>query len=331
MKKVFITGAAGFIGFHLAKKLLEQSVQVVGIDNFNNYYSPKLKKDRARVLEELGCTVKNVDLTDFELLKKTFDDFEPTHVVHLAAQAGVRYSLQNPNAYVQSNLVGFTHLLEILKERPEILTLYASSSSVYGDNQKVPYSESDITDQPKNLYGATKKANELMAYSYHSLYGLRLLGMRFFTVYGPWGRPDMAYYLFSKAILEKRPIEVFEGKSIQRDFTYIDDIISGILAALDSDFAYEVFNFGNNKPVLLNDFISTLEQALGSTAIKDYKPQAKGDMCITYADIDKSQKLLGYNPVVNLKDGLTEFARWFVPRHQELLHQEKKLRLPTSK
>ena len=330
MKKVFITGAAGFIGFHLAKKLLEQGVQVVGIDNFNSYYSPELKKDRAGILKELGCTVKNVDLTDFELLKKTFDDFDPTHVVHLAAQAGVRYSLQNPNAYVQSNLVGFTHLLEILKERPEILTLYASSSSVYGDNQKVPYSESDITDQPKNLYGATKKANELMAYSYHSLYGLRILGMRFFTVYGPWGRPDMAYYLFSKAILEKKPIQVFEGKSIQRDFTYIDDTISGILAALDSDFSYEVFNFGNNKPVLLNDFISTLEQALGSQAIKDYKPQAKGDMRVTYADIDKSQKLLGYNPVVNLKDGLTEFARWFVPRHQKL-DQEKKQKLPTSK
>ncbi len=269
MKKIFITGAAGFIGFHLAKKLLELGHQVAGIDNFNDYYSPELKKDRALILKNLGCIVKKVDLIDYQLLKQTFDDFKPTHVVHLAAQAGVRYSLQNPNAYVQSNLVGFTHLLEILKEHPDILTLYASSSSVYGNNSKVPYSENDTTDQPKNLYGATKKANELMAYSYHSLYKLRLLGMRFFTVYGPWGRPDMAYYLFSKAILEKKPIQVFKGKLIQRDFTYIDDIINGILAALDSTFSYEVFNFGNNKPILLNDFISTLEQALGTTAIKD--------------------------------------------------------------
>ncbi len=325
MKKVFVTGAAGFIGFHVSQTLIARGHQVFGIDNFNDYYSVALKRNRAQILKEMGCTVENVDLADFNQLKKSFEDFEPTHVVHLAAQAGVRYSLKNPNAYVQSNLVGFTYLLEILKDYPQILTLFASSSSVYGDNQKVPFSESDLTDQPTNLYGATKKANELMAYSYHSLYNLRLLGMRFFTVYGPWGRPDMAYYLFSKAILEKRPIDVFEGEGIKRDFTYIDDIVSGILSALDSSYNFEVFNFGNNKPVFLNDFISTLEEVLGQKAIKNYLPQAKGDMLVTYADITKSENLLGYKPSTDLKEGLLNFIQWFAPRCQG-----KKLKLQAS-
>lgn len=311
-KKVLITGAAGFIGFHLAKKLISLGYQVLGIDNFNDYYTPQLKFDRRDLLKSLGCELHTVDIAHLEAFKKVVHQFQPDCIVHLAAQAGVRYSLVNPDAYIQSNIVGFTNLLEILKEIPHIKTAYASSSSVYGDNTKVPFHESDVTDSPKNLYGATKKANELMAYAYHSLYKMPLIGLRFFTVYGPWGRPDMAYYLFSKAILNNQPIEVFEGASIARDFTYIDDIIDGILRVLNTPLSYDVFNLGNNTPVLLNDFITTLEEALGKKAIRKMMPQAKGDMPITYADISKSQQLLGYTPKTSLKEGLHQFANWFV-------------------
>lgn len=317
MKRVLVTGAAGFIVYHLCNALIDQGVIVSGIDNFNHYYSIQLKQDRTKQLKEKNVDVLNVDLTDLVSLRKVIEDFRPTHVVNLAAQAGVRYSIQNPHTYIQNNIVGFTNLLEILKEYPQIKTLYASSSSVYGDNQKIPFSESDLTDHPKNLYGATKKANELIAYAYHSLYNMQLVGMRFFTVYGPWGRPDMAYYLFSQAILDGHPIDVFEGDNIQRDFTYIDDITKGIIAALDYSLGYQIFNFGNNNPILLNDFISTLEQVLGKKAIKRFLPQAQGDMTITYADLTQSQQLLGYSPKTDLKEGLTNFAQWFVPYHRE--------------
>lgn len=321
MKKVLITGCAGFIGFHLAKALLTKNVDILGIDNFNDYYSPLLKKERAKILEENKTSVLNIDLCDLEALKKVVFDYNPTHVVHLAAQAGVRYSLKNPLAYVQSNLVGFTHLLEVLKEKPEIKTVFASSSSVYGDNQKVPFSESDVVDCPKNFYGSTKKANEVMAYAYHSLYNLSLIGMRFFTVYGPWGRPDMAYYLFSEKILKGEPIDVYEGASIKRDFTYIDDIVEGLIASLDFKAGYEIFNLGNNTPVLLNEFIHLLEKALGKKAIKNYLPQAKGDMEVTFADISKAKKHLHFQPKTDLETGLKHFANWFLKFQEQNLTQ----------
>lgn len=324
MKRVLVTGAAGFIGYHLCNALLDSASTVLGIDNFNDYYSVQLKLDRAQALKEKGLDILNIDLTDQITLRQVIENFQPTHVVNLAAQAGVRYSLQNPHAYIQSNIVGFTNLLEILKDYPHIVTLYASSSSVYGDNQKIPFAENDITDHPKNLYGATKKANELLAYAYHSLYNIRFIGMRFFTVYGPWGRPDMAYYLFAQSILEGHPINVFEGQNIQRDFTYIDDIIVGITAALDCPLKYEIFNFGNNQPVLLNDFIQCLEEILGKKAIKNFQPQAKGDMKITCADITQSRQVLGYSPSTQLQEGLTKFAQWFVAYHQK----KKLLQLP---
>lgn len=322
MKRVYITGIAGFIGFHLAKACIEKGYLVLGIDNFNDYYSIELKKDRANILTQIGCTILEGDLVNLDFLKTTIDNFNPTHLVNLAAQAGVRYSLKNPNAYVQSNLHGFTNLLEALKDKPHIQFIYASSSSVYGDNPKVPFSESDQTDLPKNLYGATKKANELIGYAYHSLYNIQMVGLRFFTVYGPWGRPDMAYYLFSKSILENKPIDVYQGASIKRDFTYIDDIVEGILSTFDRGFSFEVFNLGNNNPVLLNDFIAILEQCLGKTAIKNYMPQAKGDMETTFADISKSEKLLGFLPKTSLEQGLQIFSKWFVdyyPRKQKQL------------
>lgn len=333
MKKIFVTGAAGFIGFHLIKALKKCGYQVLGIDNFNDYYSPLLKKDRCLKLKEMDCEIFKIDLVNSRLLQKKIEEFNPTHIVHLAAQAGVRYSLKNPDAYLQSNLIGFTNLLEAIKDKPHIQTIYASSSSVYGDNQKTPFSEKDQTDKPKNLYGATKKANELMAYAYHSLYDLKLIGMRFFTVYGPWGRPDMAYYLFSKAIMEGNPVEIYEGASIKRDFTYIDDIIEGILSALDIDSTYEVFNLGNNKPVLLNDFIETLEEALGKKAIKTYLPQAKGDMEVTFADISKSQEILGFNPKTDLRAGLQKFADWFTEYHslKKQLPSPPQSQLPQSR
>ncbi len=313
MKRTLVTGAAGFIGYHLAKYLKNHGQEVLGLDNFNDYYSVDLKKARAQELDELGCPIALVDLTDFQSLQKTIETFKPTHIVHLAAQAGVRYSLKNPQAYLDSNITGFTNLLEVLKDHPHIHTTYASSSSVYGNNSKVPFSENDTSDQPINLYGATKKSNELMAYAYHSLYQIPLFGLRFFTVYGPWGRPDMAYYLFSQAILEDRPIDVFEGKSIRRDFTYIDDIVQGIVATMNLKPGYNVFNLGNNNPVYLNDFISTIEDVLGKKAVYNLLPQAAGDMQVTYADLSKSQQLLNYQPTTDLHTGLQKFADWFKP------------------
>lgn len=311
MKRILVTGAAGFIGYHTIKALHSSQNSIIGVDNFNDYYTPELKKRRAEKLKELGCPIITLDLCNAKELKEIFNEFSPTHVIHLAAQAGVRYSLKNPHAYLDSNITGFVNLLEILKNHPEVRTVYASSSSVYGKNAKIPFSESDTTDHPTNLYGATKKANEVMAYAYHCLYKLPLIGLRFFTVYGPWGRPDMAYYLFTQKILNHEPIEVFQGKSIQRDFTYIDDIVEGIILALNSTYTYEVFNLGNHQPVKLNDFIAIIENLLGKKAQKVLLPQALGDMEITYADISKSHKMLGYKPKTDLEKGLAEFVHWY--------------------
>jgi UDP-glucuronate 4-epimerase len=322
MRRILITGAAGFIGFHLAQSLVKLQDTVFGIDNFNSYYSVDLKHQRAQLLLKEGVAIDRVDLCDKKALKKVFEKFQPTHVVHLAAQAGVRYSLIEPDAYIQSNIVGFTNLLELMKNAPKVPLIYASSSSVYGNNTSIPFSESQSTDTPINLYGATKKANELMAYAYHSLYHIRMIGLRFFTVYGPWGRPDMAYYAFASKILNNQPITIYQGDHIQRDFTYIDDIVDGIVRSLDCPSSYEIFNLGNNKPIYLNTFIETLEEALGKKAIRNYQPKALGDMEVTYADISKSQKMLGFNPKTPLKVGLNSFANWFEQYNLHLAEQK---------
>lgn len=308
-KKIFITGAAGFIGFHLAKTLAKQGEQVIGYDNFNSYYNVKLKNDRADYLEKLGITVIKGDLCSFEQLQKSAEG--ATHIAHLAAQAGVRYSLKEPQAYVKSNLEGFLNILEICRGLKEIKLVYASSSSVYGLNSKVPFSESDPTDQQASLYGNTKKSNELMAASYHHLFGFPATGLRFFTVYGPWGRPDMAYYSFTRAILKGEPIEVFNHGKLLRDFTYIDDIVKGITAALSIDKGCEIYNLGNNQPVELLSFIEILEKSLGKKAILKMMPMQPGDVLATFADIDKSRKDLAFSPSTSLKEGIPLFVDWY--------------------
>lgn len=314
-KRVLITGQAGFIGFHVAKSLKAQGHQVEGFDQFNDYYDPDLKKARAHLLESLGIETHCISLNQPDLIRKLIESFQPTHILHLAAQAGVRYSLENPMAYIESNVEGFVHLLEVLKSFPKIPLVYASSSSIYGDTAKVPFHEEDTKAMPINLYGVTKKSNELTAFSYHQLFNLKVCGLRFFTVYGPWGRPDMAYYLFAKKMLHDEPLTVYEGQNIMRDFTYIDDIVDGIESALDYPFECEVFNLGNHKPVSLNHFIETLEEAMGKKAIRHYQPKALGDMEKTYADIDKAQKLLGFTPKTELSVGLKRFAQWFQSHH----------------
>ncbi|MCH9633638.1 MAG: UDP-N-acetylglucosamine 4-epimerase [Chlamydiae bacterium] len=323
MKRVLITGCAGFIGFHLALALKKLGFDVLGFDNYNDYYCIQLKKDRSDLLKEKGISILTGDLVNKSSLEKAYKEFNPTHVVHLAAQAGVRYSLVNPDAYIQSNIVGFTNLLEVMKKDPSVPLIYASSSSVYGDSTQTPYSENSDTDTPINLYGATKKANELIAYAYHSLYGNRMIGLRFFTVYGPWGRPDMAYYHFSEKILAQAPIPVYEGAKIQRDFTYIDDIVDGIIRAMNCSEKFEVFNLGNHTPILLNTFIETLETALDKQAIKNYMPKAAGDMEVTHADLTKSHLKLGYVPKTNIQQGLKSFADWFVAYTEEKSLQKK--------
>jgi len=303
-KKVFVTGIAGFIGFHVAKALRKRGDEVLGIDNFNSYYSPKLKRERASLLQKEGIEILERDLNEFTLPPCS-------HVLHLAAQAGVRYARENPSSYVQSNLSGFVHLLEELKNKPAIPLIYASSSSVYGNNNSLPFSTEDSTDKPANLYAATKKANELLAYSYHHLYGLKTTALRYFTVYGPWGRPDMAYYSFTKAILEEKPLYLFNHGRMKRDFTYIDDIVNGTLKALDLSADYEIFNLGNHRSEELSYFISLLEEAVGKKAKLILEEEKKDEMVQTCADIEKSKKLLGFEPKTSLKEGLFTFVDWY--------------------
>ncbi len=310
-KNILITGAAGFIGFHLARYLAKRGDCVLGYDNFNDYYTPQLKRDRAKILAEEGISVGEADICDLDKLQEAMARHETTHLVHLAAQAGVRYSLQNPQAYIRSNIEGFTNVLEAVRASPEIKLTYASSSSVYGLNTKVPFSTEDRVDQQASFYGATKRSNELMAHSYHHLFNLSVTGLRFFTVYGPWGRPDMAYYQFADSIMEGRPIEVFNHGKMQRDFTYIDDIVQGTTAAIDLESPCEVFNLGNHQPVELEDFISTLEEALGQKAEKIMKPMQAGDVHATYADIEKSREMLGFQPKTDIATGLQYFIDWY--------------------
>ncbi|VGO21663.1 NAD-dependent epimerase/dehydratase family protein [Pontiella sulfatireligans] len=312
--KILVTGTAGFIGSYVAHALLDDGHEVVGLDNFNDYYPVALKEARHERLEAReGYVGLRGDLADLNFLVSTFKAHSPERVCHLAAQAGVRYSLQNPHVYEQSNLTGHLNILECCRNNEVSRLVYASSSSVYGSNKKVPFSEDDAVDNPVSLYAATKKANELMAHSYTHLYGFQSVGLRFFTVYGPWGRPDMAYWLFTDAMLHGRPIKVFNHGDMKRDFTYIDDIVCGVKAALTADGLdpYEIFNLGNNQPERLMSMIQILGDALGIEPKMEMLPMQPGDVPITYADITKAQAKLGYQPSIGLKDGLGRFVEWY--------------------
>lgn len=311
-KKILLTGIAGFIGFHLAMALKKRGDVVVGIDNFNPYYDVNLKHLRAKELQNLGISCIQGDICDGALLTKLLNEHGITHFVHMAAQAGVRYSLEHPEAYVRSNLDGFVTVMEACRKHAGVKCIYASSSSVYGLNRKQPFSETDQTDSPASLYGATKKANEVIAHAYHHLYGFPVTGLRFFTVYGPWGRPDMAYWTFTKNILEGNPIPVYNQGKMLRDFTYIDDVVDGIVSAIDKGFACEIFNLGHNKPEEVHDLIRYIEEASGKKAIPHLLPMQPGDVPATYADIDKAKKMLGFSPKTPLREGVRRFVEWYV-------------------
>lgn len=314
---ILLTGIAGFIGSNVAKKLLSAGVDVVGVDNFNDYYDPKIKRDRiAKFLGDYDFKVYECDIADKEKLQGVFANHKIDKICHLAAQAGVRYSLENPDAYIMSNIVGTNNIFELAKDYGIKEVAYASSSSVYGGNTKIPFAESDAVDNPISLYAATKKANELQAHVYHHLYGINCVGLRFFTVYGPWGRPDMALFKFTKAILAGRPIDVYNNGQHRRDFTYIDDIVAGIVAALNHCQGYEVYNLGNNRPVDLEYFIGQIEEQLGQKAIKNYLPLQIGDVPETYADIDKAKNKLSYEPKVGIEEGIKNFIAWYREYYQ---------------
>lgn len=320
---ILVTGSAGFIGFHLSKRLLDEGFSVVGIDNLNEYYDSKLKIDRLSILKkEPHFTFVKGSIENLELLESLFEQYRFPTVVHLAAQAGVRYSLENPHQYVQSNLVGFTNILESCKKWKVDHLLYASSSSVYGNNKKTPFSIEDRVDHPVSIYAATKKANELMAYTYSHLFNLPTTGMRFFTVYGPWGRPDMALFTFADAIINQKPISVYNYGNMKRDFTYIDDVIESIMRLLkkgpptDSAAPHKIYNIGNNKPEQLNRFIETLEKHLGQKAQKVLLPMQPGDVVETYADISELEKDIHYKPQVSIDVGIKRFVNWFTHYYQ---------------
>ena len=318
--KILVTGAAGFIGMHTCARLLARGDEVVGIDSLNDYYDPQLKEDRLAQLAPNGnFRFQRLDIADRAATSALFAGHRFERVVHLAAQAGVRYSLQNPHAYVDSNLAGFVNVLEGCRHHGVQHLAFASSSSVYGGNKKMPFSETDPVDHPVSLYAATKKANELMAHTYSHLYALPTTGLRFFTVYGPWGRPDMAYFLFTRAILEGRPIDVFNHGDMKRDFTYVDDIVEGVVRVVDkiatpvdgSSVPHRVFNIGNNDPVQLLDFIGCIERKLGKTAQKRLLPMQDGDVPATYADITALDRWVGFRPSTPLQQGLDRFVDWY--------------------
>jgi UDP-glucuronate 4-epimerase len=329
-QNVLVTGAAGFIGFHLSKRLLENGAAVVGLDNLNSYYSVKLKEDRlAQLKEHARFSFARTDLADRAGMERLFSGSRFDVVVNLAAQAGVRYSLQNPHAYIDANIVGFTNILEGCRHHAVKHLVFASSSSVYGANTLMPFSVHHNVDHPVSLYAATKKANELMAHTYSHLYGLACTGLRFFTVYGPWGRPDMALFLFTDAILNDRPIQVFNHGRMQRDFTYIDDIVEGVVRVMGrrpapnpswsgdrpdpgtSYVPYKIYNIGNNQPVELNRFIETIEAVIGRTARKEYLDMQPGDVPATYADVDDLAADVGFKPATPLRSGIERFIAWY--------------------
>ena len=312
MQKILITGAAGFIGYHLSRSLLKDGAIILGIDNLNNYYDTGLKEQRLKRLKGFkNFTFKKIDLIDEKKLNNVFLNFNPSIVIHLAAQAGVRYSIENPRAYLDSNLIGFHNVIEQCRRCKINKLIYASSSSIYGLNEKIPFSVNDKTDYPVSLYGATKKSNELVAHAYSHLYGVKTIGLRFFTVYGPWGRPDMAYFSFTKKIIEGRKIEVFNHGNMQRDFTYIDDIVDGIRNTIDKDFNFEIFNLGNSKSEDLMTMIRIIEKELNINAKIVFKDMQAGDVFKTYADIKKSSKMLGFKPKVSLQVGLKRTIDWY--------------------
>jgi UDP-glucuronate 4-epimerase len=308
---ILVTGAAGFIGFHVAKKLCESGETVVGIDNINSYYDPALKEARLAQLRKLrGFEFHKLDICDYEGLKNIFGRHGFSAICHLAAQAGVRYSLTDPFAYQKSNNEGFLNLIELARRSDIKNFVYASSSSVYGANEKLPFSESDRTDAPISLYAATKRSNELVAHCYRHLFALNTTGLRFFTVYGPWGRPDMALFKFTKSILAGEPIEVYNNGRMRRNFTYIDDIVAGVLIALKNPSRDEIYNIGNNRAEELMDFIREIEKNLGKKAAITYLPLQPGDVAATVADISKLQKL-GYDPTTNIDKGIKAFVGWY--------------------
>lgn len=328
--KVLVTGAAGFIGSHVSQILLARGDEVIGFDNVNDYYDVSLKHARlAKLTDQRGFTFVKADLENWDAIEKTFSDHKPDRVVNLAAQAGVRYAFENPHAYAESNLVGFVNILEACRNHKIKHLVYASSSSVYGANTTMPFDVHSNVDHPLSLYAATKKSNELMAHSYAHIYGLPVTGLRFFTVYGPWGRPDMSLFLFTKKILAGEPIDVFNHGNHARDFTYIDDIVSGVIGTLDkiatpnadwngdtpdpatSLAPYRIYNIGNNDPVELMYFIECIEKALGQTAQKNMLPLQPGDVPRTYANIDALQQLTGYKPTVSIEEGIQRFVDWY--------------------
>ena len=328
--RILVTGAAGFVGFHLSQRLLRQDVDVVGIDNLNDYYDVNLKLARLTQLEgQAGFTFRKLDLADREGMTALFSSISFDVVVNLGAQAGVRYSIKNPNAYIDSNLVGFGNVLEGCRHSNVKHLVYASSSSVYGANTKMPFSVHHNVDHPVSLYAATKKANELMAHTYSRLYNLPTTGLRFFTVYGPWGRPDMAYFSFTKAILEGKPIDVYNNGNMKRDFTYIDDIVEGLVRVIDcvpqpdtdwrsdapdpggSYAPYRIYNIGNNSPVELLRFIEVMEECLGRKAIKNFMPIQAGDVPATFADVDDLIRDVGFRPGTSIEEGIKKFIEWY--------------------
>ncbi len=318
-KKVLITGAAGFIGFYLAKRLLSLGAQVAGLDNLNPYYDVHLKLDRLRELDLYpSFSFTCGDLADAGAVNSLFDEFKPDIVVNLAAQAGVRYSIDHPRSYIDSNIIGFFNILEACRHfQPEHL-LYASSSSVYGNQQKTPFATTDPVDHPISLYAATKKSDELMAYTYSHLYGIPATGLRFFTVYGPFGRPDMAYFSFTRKIMAGEPIKIFNQGDMYRDFTYVDDIVAGVERMLcnppvpnETGDRYKLYNIGNNHPEKLMTFIETLEDVLGKKAQKEFLPMQPGDVYQTYADVSELEKDFGFKPQTSIREGLSQFAQWY--------------------
>lgn len=329
-EKILITGASGFIGFHLAKLLLKNNYEVVGIDNMNDYYDIRLKEGRLEILKKYdNYTFYKIDLKDKESIDNLFEKYKFDYVINLAAQAGVRYSIENPYAYVDSNLIGFMNILEACRHYPVKHLLYASSSSVYGGNKVAPFSTEHQVDHPVSLYAATKKSNELMAHTYSHLYKIPTTGLRFFTVYGPWGRPDMAYFSFTDAIMNDKPIKVFNHGKMERDFTYIDDIVEAIYKLLplapkanpewdelkdkqsESFAPYKVYNIGNNQPVQLEKFISVLEDKIGKTAVKNYMEMQPGDVVRTYADTSDLEKAINFRTSTSIEEGLEKFANWY--------------------
>ncbi len=312
--RVLVTGIAGFIGYHCAKALQAQGHQVSGVDNLNDYYSPKLKRARLAELQKAEkVRFQEADLCDKPQLTRLFEEERPERVLHLAAQVGVRYSLENPDAYVSANVVGTLNVLECCRQAKVPRLVYASSSSVYGGSERLPYSEEDPVDRPVSLYAATKRADELMAHAYTHLYGIQTVGLRFFTVYGPWGRPDMAMWLFTEAITAGRPIKVFNHGRMSRDFTYVDDIVAGVMASLFSEGLdpFEVLNLGNHRSEPLENLIAVIEKALGQKAEKKMMPMQPGDVLATYADTARSARKLGFQPKTSIEEGVPRFVEWY--------------------